>query len=281
MVQEIERIFVSPGKFLKYFSLDLIPQKPWKLPEIWGKFILRNSRPIWNIKDSILLGDYCHKCSISWLNWLVWGNWDVLLWKLDFPFDCRRLKSTQKISFNIQRCHRNPRQSSRTKEIPIASTQKKIQVKSPMWAQKLMKVQGQVNKLRLMSFLWRKLGVTFHCVVLFVQQLNRWYWISFSIFGVFWNKSRYVTKIKICSGFMRVHRILKVWSLLTTKIIISQKKMVLKRSTAQIPAARLVHNDPPLNFFFFFFKARIYWKFGFFWKACIITFQKSNICPNK
>ncbi len=33
--------------------------------------------------------------------------------------------------------------------------------------------------------------------------------------------SRYGTKIKNCSGFMRVHRILKVWSLLTTKIIIS------------------------------------------------------------
>ncbi len=29
------------------------------------------------------------------------------------------------------------------------------------------------------------------------------------------------------------------------------------------------------------FKTRIYWKFGLFWKACIITFQKSNICPNK
>jgi hypothetical protein len=34
---------------------------------------------------------------------------------------------------------------------------------------------------------------------------------------------RYGTKIKNCSGFMRVHRILKVWSLLTTKIIISPK----------------------------------------------------------
>ncbi len=34
---------------------------------------------------------------------------------------------------------------------------------------------------------------------------------------------RCVTKIKNCSGFMRVHRILKVWSLLTTKIIIYSK----------------------------------------------------------
>ncbi len=77
---------------------------------------------------------------------------------------------------------------------------------------------------------------------------------------------------------MRVHRILKVWSLLSSKIIISLKKVVLKRSTAQIPAAPPVHNDPPLKFFF---KARIYRKFGIFCKACIITFQKSNICPNK
>ncbi len=30
-----------------------------------------------------------------------------------------------------------------------------------------------------------------------------------------------------------------------------------------------------------FFKPKIYWKFGYFWKACIVTFQKSNICPNK
>jgi hypothetical protein len=29
------------------------------------------------------------------------------------------------------------------------------------------------------------------------------------------------------------------------------------------------------------FKTRIYWKFVLFWKTCIITFQKSNICPNK
>jgi hypothetical protein len=29
------------------------------------------------------------------------------------------------------------------------------------------------------------------------------------------------------------------------------------------------------------FKTRIFSKFGLFWKACIVTFQKSNICPNK
>jgi hypothetical protein len=29
------------------------------------------------------------------------------------------------------------------------------------------------------------------------------------------------------------------------------------------------------------FKTRIYWRFGLFWMACIATFQKSSICPNK
>ncbi len=54
--------------------------------------------------------------------------------------------------------------------------------------------------------------------------------------------------------------------------------MVLKRSTAKIPAAPPVNNDPPRKIFF---NARIYWKCEVFWKACIVTFQKSNICPNK
>jgi hypothetical protein len=36
-------------------------------------------------------------------------------------------------------------------------------------------------------------------------------------------KIRYRTKIKNCSGFMKVDQILKVWSLLSSKIIISSK----------------------------------------------------------
>ncbi len=47
---------------------------------------------------------------------------------------------------------------------------------------------------------------------------------------------------------------------------------------AQIPAAPLVHNDPPPKFFV---NGKIHWKFGVFCKACIVTFQKSNIWPNK
>jgi hypothetical protein len=30
-----------------------------------------------------------------------------------------------------------------------------------------------------------------------------------------------------------------------------------------------------------FFKPKIYWKLGYFWKACIVSFQKNNICLNK
>jgi hypothetical protein len=87
-----------------------------------------------------------------------------------------------------------------------------------------------------------------------------------------------VTKIKNCSGFPKVDRILKVWSLLSSKIKISSKSVELKRSTAQTPATPPVHNHPPLKHFF---KAKIYWKFGNFCKACIVAFQKSNICHNK
>ncbi len=59
-----------------------------------------------------------------------------------------------------------------------------------------------------------------------------------------------VTKIKNCVGFMRVHRILKIWSLMSSKIIFSSKYVVLKRSLAQIPPAPSVNHNPPLNFFF-------------------------------
>jgi hypothetical protein len=44
------------------------------------------------------------------------------------------------------------------------------------------------------------------------------------------NITRCVTKIKTCSGFMRVHRILKVWSLLSSKIIISSKYRGISRT---------------------------------------------------
>ncbi len=51
-------------------------------------------------------------------------------------------------------------------------------------------------------------------------------WMNRKLTKLAWQSridNRYGTKIKNCSGFMREHRILKVWSLLTTKIIISPK----------------------------------------------------------
>ncbi len=88
--------------------------------------------------------------------------------------------------------------------------------------------------------------------------------------------SRYGTKIKNCSGFMRVHRILKVWSLLTTKIIISPKQVLLKRSTAQIPAAPLVHKDPPLKIFS---KQEFIENLEFFGKPASYPFRKVIYVP--
>ncbi len=54
--------------------------------------------------------------------------------------------------------------------------------------------------------------------------------------------------------------------------------MVLKRSTARFPRGTSRTQRPSIKIFF---KPKIYWKFGYFWEACILTFQKSNICPNK
>ncbi len=90
------------------------------------------------------------------------------------------------------------------------------------------------------------------------------------------NTARCVTKIKNCSGFMRVHRILKVWSLLTTKIIISPKQVVLKRSTAQILAAPLVNNDPPLKIFS---KQEFIENLEFFGKPASYPFRKVKYVP--
>jgi hypothetical protein len=61
--------------------------------------------------------------------------------------------------------------------------------------------------------------------------------------------NKYGTKIKNCSGFMRVHRILKVWSLLSAKILILSKSVELKKSMAQIPAVPPLHNDLSLKLF--------------------------------
>jgi hypothetical protein len=49
-----------------------------------------------------------------------------------------------------------------------------------------------------------------------------------------------------------------------------------KKPRAKFPRSRT--QRPSTNFFF---KSKISWKCEVFWKVGIITFQKSNICPNK
>jgi hypothetical protein len=61
--------------------------------------------------------------------------------------------------------------------------------------------------------------------------------------------SRYVTKIKNCSGFMKVDGFLKVWSLLSLKILISSKSVEPRKTTARIPAAPPVYANAQLKNF--------------------------------
>jgi hypothetical protein len=89
--------------------------------------------------------------------------------------------------------------------------------------------------------------------------------------------NRYVTKIKNCSGFMRV--------LDSESLVLTDRK---NNFFTKIGGTKKIHGSnsrgtsrtqrPSTKFFF---KARIYRKFGVFWKACIVSFQKSDICPNK
>jgi hypothetical protein len=71
---------------------------------------------------------------------------------------------------------------------------------------------------------------------------------------------------------MKVDQILKVWFLLSPKILISSKYVELKMCMAQIPAALPVHNNPPL----IFFQTKNLLKIWSFWKFCIITFRNSE-----
>jgi hypothetical protein len=61
--------------------------------------------------------------------------------------------------------------------------------------------------------------------------------------------TRCMTKIKNCSKFSKADHFLIVWSLLSTKLIFSSKSVVLKRYTAQIPAAPPIHYNPALKSF--------------------------------
>ncbi len=90
--------------------------------------------------------------------------------------------------------------------------------------------------------------------------------------------TRYVTKIKNCSGFMRVDQFLKVWSLLSPKIVISLKQVELKRTTARIPTTPPIHNDPQV---IFFSKAKFVESFEFFGKPASYPFRKVIYVPTK
>jgi serine/threonine protein kinase len=57
-----------------------------------------------------------------------------------------------------------------------------------------------------------------------INLIHRLRWVKvYSFFVSILFQNRYVTKSKNCFGFMKVDQILKVWSLLTTKIYISPK----------------------------------------------------------
>ncbi len=90
--------------------------------------------------------------------------------------------------------------------------------------------------------------------------------------------TRYVTKIKICSRSMRVDQFLIVWVLTESKN--NNFTKIGGTKINHFPCSRGTSRTqrPSIKIFF---KPKIYWKFGYFWKACIVSFQKSNICPNK
>ncbi len=83
-----------------------------------------------------------------------------------------------------------------------------------------------------------------------------------------------VTKIKNFAGFMRVHQILKIWSLLSTKSIFSSKQAM-----AQTPTGHPVYTNFPL---IFLSKQKYTKSLELFGKPASELFQKcNNICPKK
>jgi hypothetical protein len=62
---------------------------------------------------------------------------------------------------------------------------------------------------------------------------------------------------------MKVDQTLKVWSLLSPKILISSKSVELKKTMGQIPAAPPIYTNIPLKFFS---KQKFTKNLEFFWK---------------
>ncbi len=80
---------------------------------------------------------------------------------------------------------------------------------------------------------------------------DSWKWIRFWKFGPYW----------------------------VQKYLFHQNMWYQKKPRTKFPRYLLYTTN--LHYFFFFFKSKIYWKCEVFWEACIVTFQKSNICPKK
>ncbi len=73
---------------------------------------------------------------------------------------------------------------------------------------------------------------------------------------------RYGTKIKNCSGFMKVDQILKVWSFLSPKILISSKQVELKMCMdGPNPRGTSRTQQPSTKFFFQSCKSLKVWSF--------------------
>ncbi len=79
-------------------------------------------------------------------------------------------------------------------------------------------------------------------------------------------------------GSRKVAHIQKVWSLLSTKIPISSKSVENSSVMSHSPAAPPVFTNSAQ---FFRITFQFIKRFRYFWKAGIVTFQKSNICLNK
>ncbi len=88
--------------------------------------------------------------------------------------------------------------------------------------------------------------------------------------------NRYVTKIKNCSGFMKVDHILKVWFSLSLQILISSKSVELKKTMGQIPAAPPIYTSFLLKIFS---KQKFTQNFEFFGKPASYPFRKVIYVP--
>ncbi len=84
-----------------------------------------------------------------------------------------------------------------------------------------------------------------------------------------------MTKMENFAGSRKVDQILKIWSLTITKIPISSRSVENSSVMTHSPAAPLVLTNSAQFF------SQSSNSFCVYSIVCIVTFQKSNICPNK